>query len=65
VKTVFNDYAYASPDPNSSILYSGVTDPRLRWDGTADDGQPVTSGTYLIFFDLGGARQILKVNVIR
>jgi hypothetical protein len=65
VKTLYNDQAYASSDPNASILYSGNTDPRLVWDGTADDGQAVTSGTYLILIDTGSYKEIKKVNLLR
>jgi hypothetical protein len=65
VKTLFDDQVLASTVPNQAILYSGATDSRLIWDGTASDGLPVSSGTYLIFIDASGFRDVKKVNLIR
>jgi hypothetical protein len=65
VKTLFNGPVGASSDPNQAILYSGNVDPRLRWDGTADDGHPVSSGTYLIFLNAPGYSVTKKVNLLR
>jgi hypothetical protein len=65
VKALFDGYAAASANPAQAILYSGTTDARLRWDGTADDGHPVSSGTYLIYFEGSGYNEIKKVNLLR
>jgi hypothetical protein len=65
VKGLYNGYAAASSDPTQAILYSGVSDSRLRWDGTADDGHAVSSGTYLIYFQAPGFNDIKKVNLLR
>jgi hypothetical protein len=37
----------------------------LTWDGTAEDGTPVASGVYLIYFRAGNFRDILKISLIR
>jgi len=67
VRTVLDTDLRASADPNNALLYSGATDARLIWDGRADDGRPVSSGTYLISFEIeaDGYRTIKKVNVLR
>ena len=65
VKTLFDDDVYVSTNPNAAILYNGDNDSRLRWDGTADDGMIVSSGTYIILFDTGYSQEIKKVNLIR
>ena len=65
IKTLFDDQVLSSTNPNQAILYSGATDPRLIWDGTGSDGLPVSSGTYMIFIDAPGFRDIKKVNLIR
>jgi hypothetical protein len=65
VKTLFNGPVAASGNANQAILYTGNLDPALRWDGSADDGHPVSSGTYLIFLDAPGYHVIKKVNLLR
>jgi hypothetical protein len=66
LRTLFDADASASANPNQAILYSGNTDPRLVWDGTADDGHPVASGTYLILIQApGDYRAVKKVNLLR
>jgi hypothetical protein len=64
VRSLFDGDAATS---TTAILYSGNTDLRLIWDGKADDGQLVSSGTYLISIEAPDAdfRTIRKVNVIR
>jgi hypothetical protein len=63
VRTLFDEQVYTAG--SQAILYTGMTDSRLVWNGTADDGLLVASGTYLILFDLNGERLIKKVNVLR
>ncbi len=65
IKTLFDDQVVASPDPTQAILYSGATDSRLVWDGTASDGHMVSSGTYMIFINAPGFTAVKKVNLIR
>jgi hypothetical protein len=67
VRNVLDADLRASSDPNNAILYSGSTDSRLNWDGRADDGQPVSAGTYLISIEVeaDNFRTIKKVNVLR
>ncbi|HXC63882.1 MAG TPA: hypothetical protein VNZ67_05965, partial [bacterium] len=64
VKTLF-DGPVAAGSGKQAVLYSGTIDPNLRWDGTANDGHPVSSGTYLVFLDAPGYHTIKKVNVMR
>jgi len=64
VKTLFNG-PVAAGSGSQAILYSGTVDPNLRWDGTADDGHPVSAGTYMVFLDAPGYHVIKKVNVLR
>ena len=65
VRTLFNGPVAASTDPTQAILYSGATDPRLVWNGIADDGHMVSSGTYLIFLEAPGYNVTKKVNLLR
>jgi hypothetical protein len=65
VRTLFDDQVLASAVAGQAILYSGATDSRLIWDGNAGDGLPASSGTYLIFIDAPGFREVKKVNLIR
>jgi hypothetical protein len=36
-------------------------DPRLTWDGRAEDGRPVTAGVYLLRLQAGGSTQFVKM----
>jgi hypothetical protein len=65
VRSLYDGYAAASANPNQAVLYSGLTDARLRWDGLADDGHAASSGTYLIYFEAPGFNDIKKVNLLR
>ena len=47
-------YGRASP------LDAGGCDPRLRWDGTADDGRVVPAGVYRLRFKTEGERETVK-----
>jgi len=64
VKTLFNGLV-AAGSAKQAVLYSGTMDPNLRWDGTANDGHPVSSGTYMVFLDAPGYHVIKKVNLLR
>ena len=44
----------------ASELDATGCDPRLRWDGTADDGRVVPAGVYLLRFKTDGERETVK-----